>query len=380
MRPWAGRLGLLLASLVSVLAVAEVGVRVLTDVQPPLKVRDAEIGQRYLRSFEAETFVPEAGRVVAHRFNREGFRGPDRPLRKEPGARRIAVLGDSLIAAMAVDERDTLVAILERSLQASHPESRWEVMNFGISGASPGQELALYRAVVWRYAPDLVLLAFYVGNDLTDASTRLSNNPRIYFDVDENGELVQLPGSDARTALSRFLNRYSRFYVWQKTAIAKLGARAGEVARQTTHSMHPSTRQYSRVPFEDFEHAWEITGAVLGVLRDEVEARGSRLAVVAIPEARQIYRNLFAQEVALAGDLAPQLDPDVPDERLRGICDALGIPFLTLTPRFRAESPSRDVTAVDEWLYLGGGGHLNERGNAVAADEIQRFVTALLGG
>ena len=62
-----------------------------------------------------------------------------------------------------------------------------------------------------------MLFAFYVGNDLGDSSRELtSSRHRIYFKLDTVGNLVQLPHARARSALSVWMNRHSRLYVWQK--------------------------------------------------------------------------------------------------------------------------------------------------------------------
>ena len=83
-----------------------------------------------------------------------------------------------------------------------------------------------YEKTVAAYQPDRVLGAFFVGNDLADNCRRLSSNPRVYFDVDEHGELCQRPYSGHLAIFSELLNRYSCFYAWQKHLVRRVRKRA----------------------------------------------------------------------------------------------------------------------------------------------------------
>lgn len=371
---WRGigrKLAVLTGTLMLLYVGLEVWVRYYTDTIPPLTVRDARIGNRYIRSFEDEIFVPEAGHKVHLRFNRLGFRGPDRPKEKPAGVRRIAVLGDSEVAGITVEEADTMVCQLERLLNESQKEVKWEVLNFGVSGSSPGQELVLYREVVRDYDPDIVLGMFTVGNDLADNSSRLSSNPRIYFDVNEQGKLEQLPFSGERAAVSQFLNRYSRFYVWQKHAFRMATAQARTMVRQIV----PGQWVYCRKENEDVAHAWKISGAVAQELNRTVTADGAKFAVVMIPSSEQIIPAFLDDVAQLTGELADKFDADYPDERLSGLCRQAGIPIVSVKDAFRAAAPSASASVQDEWLFQNGRGHCNERGNQILAEEVLHFLT-----
>ena len=40
-----------------------------------------------------------------------------------------------------------------------------EVINFGVTEYSTAQELLTLRHNAWNYNPDLIILAFFIGND-----------------------------------------------------------------------------------------------------------------------------------------------------------------------------------------------------------------------
>ena len=369
-------LALLLAALVAAFLLAEAGVRLLTPYSPSLLVADPVVGKRFLPGFAARIHVPECGCEVDVRFDREGLRGPDRPYAKPPGAKRVALVGDSMVAAIATAEDKTLAARLERLLSASRPAA-WEVMNAGVSSSSTGSELALYRAVLERYAPDLLVVVFWVGNDLADNSYELTRAPRLYFDLDSSGRLVQLPFAFEPNPVGAWLDRWSRFYVWQKAAFRQL--RGGVHA--ATRGLEPVELVFADPEPPPVARAWAITGALLRAYRDEAAARGTALVLVAAPSAAQVYDDLWGELEARAGSDAQTVVREHPEARLAAIARQEGIPFLALLPAFRAAAPARDSTRSGEQLYYEGRYHWNDAGNALAAQAVHTIVlTALQSG
>jgi len=370
-------LALLLAALVAAFLLAEAGVRLLTPYSPSLLVADPVVGKRFLPGFAARIHVPECGCEVDVRFDREGLRGPDRPYAKPPGAKRVALVGDSMVAAIATAEDKTLAARLERLLSASRPEATWEVMNAGVSSSSTGSELALYRAVLERYAPDLLVVVFWVGNDLADNSYELTRAPRLYFDLDPSGRLVQLPFAFEPNPVGAWLDRWCRFYVWQKAAFRQL--RGGVHA--ATRGLEPVELVFADPEPPPVARAWAITGALLRAYRDEAAARGTALVLVAAPSAAQVYDDLWGELEARAGSDAQTVVREHPEARLAAIARQEGIPFLALLPAFRAAAPARDSTRSGEQLYYEGRYHWNDAGNALAAQAVHTIVlTALQSG
>ncbi len=365
LRGWLVNFGVLLATLLVLALAAEAATRLFANVEPPLGVRDPDVGGTYQPGFEGVVRSEESGREIPLRFNREGFRGDDVPYERAPGARRIAILGDSFIAGLACTEEETAVAELERLLAGTHPEVDWEVMNFGVEGSSTGQQLALYRHVVARYRPDLVIGAYFVGNDFSDNSTRLSRFPRIYYRLDAEGELAQLPFSVGRSRVSGWLNRNSRFYVWQKNALRRFRpARGGGNA------------VYVENPGPEIEEVWELNARLIAALADQVEEDGGRFLLALLPPAAQVYQDVWRARVEEAGDRAAALGRDHPDRRLTAIGREHGVAVVTMADEFRAAAggPASDAEA-DDLLYYRGYGHFTPRGHTLAAEVIHRFLT-----
>lgn len=369
-KSWLKKLALLGGTLVGLLLVLEGATRLLTNTAPPILQRDPLVGQRFLRSFEGTAYDEETGRAVPLRLNREGLRGPDLPYEKPPGVRRLALVGDSMIAALGLEESQTAVAQLERMLNESSPGVRWEVLNGGVCGSATGQEMLLYREVIARYQADIVLCCFFSGNDLTDNSPQLSSSPRISFDLDPSGQLVQLPFSASNRALSTWLNRYSRFYVWQRTALNGLRHHVDN----SLGVMTPGDWVFLAQESPEIAHAWDISTALLKQFQQEVEHRGSLFAVVLIPSAASICDDCFRGVCQRAGRQASHLQQDHPEDRLEAICRLAHIPFWSLVPDFHQAAPKANSTVVEEQLFLNGSGHLNSRGNTVTARSLYRFL------
>jgi lysophospholipase L1-like esterase len=102
-------------------------------------------------------------RVVEHRINADGFRGPLVARERTPGVARIACIGDSHTFGEGVAEDQTWPAHLARLLAEREPV---EVLNCGVDAYDTLQEVVLLERRVVDYAPDLVLLQYYI-NDVT---------------------------------------------------------------------------------------------------------------------------------------------------------------------------------------------------------------------
>lgn len=381
-------LAISLVVLLVMLLITEVSVRLFTDTMRPLLVVDPVLGRRYERSFEGTVFNPESGREVNVRFNERGFRFPDLPFEKPAGTRRVVVLGDSMIAGMEMDVELIAASLLQEKLNdEADGDERWEVLNFGVSGASTAQEYVLYRELASRYQADLVLCVFFVGNDFGDNSRRLTNRTRIYFDVDDEGGLVQLPFPSTKIRFNELLNRYCYLYTWQKekleNARRKLRAPAADAplldAGKAAHGdqVRASEWIFFTGEKEDCDHAWAVTrGAVMG-MASVAEASGSQFALALLPSSLQVNDEEFAYLLEVADELEEEFDPLHPNRQLQAICDEAGVAFFDLLPGFHEAVPSRSKLVEDEWVFLNGSGHFNEQGNVLMARLLAERISEL---
>jgi hypothetical protein len=360
-------LALSAATVVALWLLAEAVLRVFFDgVAPPLRLAYADIGETYTPSYRGLMYDSESGRAVPMRTNALGFRGPDRPERKADGVRRIAVLGDSMVAGLAVPEAETMCGVVEALLAAdAGAEPRVEVMNFGISASAPAQELALYRGLVRRFAPDVVVLTFFYGNDLSDTLYEISDQyGRMYLELDDAGTLRPRPYVES-PLIVRWLAS-SRVFAW----IRLLTGKSGRTVRRIREGSSPSALGYLPDGDPRAERAWRLLEAIVAALQKDVRADGGRLVVLAIPCAREIYPDDAALR-EWAGPVADVLDLDVQERRMTQLCERLHVPLVSLKPAFLA------AAGDPEPLYLARLGHLSARGHRVAAGVVADRLRAL---
>jgi hypothetical protein len=104
------------------------------------------------------------GDRILYRINSQGFRGDE--LDAQPTA-RIVVYGDSFVHAYYSELEHTFAARLEHYL-AERLGPGVEVVNAGVSGYGPDQELLKMERELPVLKPDLVLVGVYSGNDFGD--------------------------------------------------------------------------------------------------------------------------------------------------------------------------------------------------------------------
>jgi lysophospholipase L1-like esterase len=360
-RKAAVRLGLVLASLGVLALVFEILVRLFTATPAPIRITDLEIGGRHRRGLIASIHIPESDRVVDLRFNSEGFRGPEWERRGEPEGTRIALVGDSQISAIATPEPKTLAVALAAATAA-------EVLNFGVSGASTAQELVLYRKLIHKYAPDIVVLVLYEGNDFSDNLAELSTAKRIYLERDNAGNLHERPRNWQPNVVKDWFNEKSRFYVWQK----QLFSRAVKNAESMTGRLPNDMLVHTTAARPLLRRGWELMQTLLRAFRSEVEATGKRFFLVVIPDPRRLHDETWDRYSAEF----PQLERGHAERRLREIARAEGIHALFLSESFPTGRTPAASPSLARPVFYNDLGHLNELGQQLAADAIAIRLSA----
>jgi hypothetical protein len=132
-----------------------------------------------------------------------GFRDYERTYEKPANVFRILVLGDSYIEAFQVQQEDSFTAQLEKMLNAQISSVRLDVVSLGQSGFGTAEEYLRYINVGVAYKPDLVVLAFTIGNDFRNNSKLLNHGSLAhYFVFDEDHHLCA--GSFTNRCLSKW--------------------------------------------------------------------------------------------------------------------------------------------------------------------------------
>ncbi len=130
------------------------------------------------------------------RLSKVGLRDSEHSITKEAGTYRIALLGDSAVESLQVDLNQTFGKVLESLLNTKQRATvrQFEVVNFGCSSYSTGQEVLQYESEIDKYQPDAVVLLYNRGDSLENVihdKDRKHAEIRPYFYLDQNGQLHQ---------------------------------------------------------------------------------------------------------------------------------------------------------------------------------------------
>lgn len=373
------------ASLLFTLVLAEAALRVAGVEHPEWYIEDPDLAGR-LRPGARGWFRKEGTTYV--RINDAGLRDREHAKAKQPGVLRVAVLGDSFAEAMQVEQDRTFWSVLERRLNAC-AKQKVEVLNFGVSGYGTAQELIQLHRDVWQYDPDIILLAFFTGNDVRNNQRELNGNaPAPYYSV-RDGRLVLDDSFRAelaslrRTGMMRdvrdaygSLRNHSRLL--QLITQVRVGLRQkvqperemADVEKRAATGTEPGIDEAVYAPPRDarWEEAWRTTEALLTAMRDEVKAHGKKLWIVTLSTGIQVHPDQrFRAEFAKRAGVT---DLFYPDRRVAAAAERDGVPVITLAP-VMAEWAARTGKALHGFPNsVPGFGHWNEEGNRLAGDLI----------
>jgi lysophospholipase L1-like esterase len=394
-RLWIG-LGLALASICLTLAFLELAVRLLP---PPYDLNAGypftcsnTLGWTGTPDFQGVIEYPEFRQEV--RFNSLGMHDTDHAPAKPAGTFRILMLGDSFVQAVQVAEAATTHQVLEDDLnQAAKAEARhFEVISGGVVNWGTNQQLIYYREEGRRFQPDLVLLMFYLGNDLQDnlpgnvltikgfncyapyfavCDGRLDPAPLAYAPAVSRSPGDCAPAWRLLTNTMGWLYQHSRLYQQLEPLIVS------RQPRRIFGQAYPQPFSALYLPNDEVElaQAWQVTLATVAQLRQEVTADKVRLAVAIISPEILIRLALLSpaeQQIFLRDN--PKFAAarfGQPNERLAAFLKDQGIPFIDLMAPLVAYQAAHGVPLY----FQREGGHWTAEGNRVVAGILADWLT-----
>ena len=353
-------------------------------------VCSASVGWLGRPNYEGELTREEYSRLI--RFNDRGMYDTDHNVAKADNVFRILWLGDSFAQTLQVDESQTAHQQLEDLLnqKLGGAERTFEVINAGVMGWSTGQELIYYREQGRLYQPDLVLLLFFVGNDVND------NLPGHALTIDGfncfapyfplcAGELdtqpwYHIPGIEPGwgscsifrkwlTAGASLIQRNSQLFARMEPLLLSINERR-------TYGQEyglPFAALYLPEESDEVAYGWQVTESLLTQFNRETLAEGTDFAVVMVGPREVVWLSqLTTAQLQSFYESAPafiEAEIDRPNQRLAGFLESQGIPTLDL------QQPMIDYLAeTGVQLYLPIDRHWTVEGNRLAAELVFQWL------
>jgi len=389
--------------------IAELALRVSGYSYPQFYQRD-EVRGFSLRPGAQGWYSKEGEAYV--RINSDGLRDREHAIAKPESTFRIAIVGDSYCEAFSVSLEEAFWAVMGEKLEECNafPGRKVEVINFGVSGYGTAQELLTLREKVWKYSPDLVLLAVTTNNDITDNSRVLKQTDDIPYFVYQGSQLTLdksfrnsrgfLWGNSRAGRFGAWLSAHSRLIqaivqgqrglkirlaLWrakqsndgqaEATPTKKPGetGKAPEKADLFSRSAELGTDNlvYLEPDNAVWNDAWRVTEGLLVEMRDEVARGGAKFVIVTLSNGPQVLpdaksRQAFKSRFGIT-------DLFYPDNRIKALGKRESIPVVTLAPELQdfAEHNNVFLHGFGEDI---GNGHWNATGNRVAGELIAKKI------
>jgi hypothetical protein len=288
------------------------------------------------------------------RINSAGVRDDDEIGDKAANERRILILGDSLVLSVQVPFRQTFGELLEQRLNSGGGPVHYRVVNGGVQGFGPVQELFLMRSLLPVVRPDVIIETIFVGNDIEEAA---------------GGEAV-LDGRATPTTVAvrdAMLTRLRRV-VRNSMVLQVLRLRVLTATQRFTPSAgppEPPLQSYAARPAPRIARGLSVIHRVVETMQQEGRAAGARTAVMLMPARFQVNDTDYGhldQAVSQAGGI---LVRDAASERVDDTLRDINVPRFDALPALRAAGA--DVFFLHTV-------HLTPRGHEVVAEALDEFL------
>jgi lysophospholipase L1-like esterase len=316
-----------------------------------------------------------------------GFR--DRPWSaegsEEEGVLRVLGLGDSFTFGLGVQEEETFLRRLEA---LGIGQEIVHTINLAVPGYGPVHELLCLQKHVDRIEPDLVVMAVFPGNDLSDSLRLFRQMKKIpgMEHIPLVTETKKGPGSrkeesstaeeDSRKHIDEVIEELAQYKYWMTSSklgylilppLRRLAARIGLADPRLVYN-DLLIRSCALKPDPSVRSAMQIVITAAELANKTCASRNARFAVMFIPHKILVDRAMFDRYFESSSYYKRQnFSPDILHETLVKMCEAQDIPVLDLLLHFRALYEQGEKLYHDE-------GHWNSEGHRSAAERLSEWL------
>lgn len=353
---WPRRLALLAALTLVWFFVFEAGLRMYggSEAAPAFQqlfMPDPATGHRLRPGASTEFTTAEFSTTIA--INAQGVRD-DEPIGPKPaGERRVVVLGDSIVLAVQVEARQTFCERLEARLNARGDGWRYRVINAGVQGYGPMEEVRFFETVAAAFDPDLVLVATFVANDAVEAKDRAWR--------------LERDGGAGREEAERRVRRIVR----RSMVLQIVKQRADQVLERVRPARQPSPDRrllsYATPLREDIAEGFANSARAVARIASAAGGRDARTAIALIPARFQVDEGDYGRLRGGVTGFGFAMDVDGASTRFAEAYRPLGLPTVDLLPAFRQAAEPLKV-------FFERTAHLTPYGHEIAADALAEFI------
>lgn len=301
------------------------------------------------------------------KLSADGFRDVIHTQAKAAGVTRIALLGDSATEGLQVPLENTYGRVLEQYLnndaEKANSSRRFEVMNFGCSGYSTGQQLFQYERQVRQYHPDIVVLMYNRGDNIENVfvpGPASTIPPRPYFKLDDKGQVI---ADYAVMEMNRdklspnpvisFMRSNSRIFgVFSQQNLMlninePLWRKLNRLYAKVQFSKNPVVTNRFVRPSYPLQDPWLVTTTLIDRLRCDIAADGGHFVLLLFPNSMKDQEYAVQEKAFEKESLNKHYD------------------MVSLTPVFSASPELKN-------LFLQY--HFSERGHEVVAQVVREYL------
>lgn len=286
------------------------------------------------------------GRDILFRTNSFGFRGPELGRLMLERSFKVLFFGDSITLENYLLEDETYLGMLQARFTQEKNKQDVCIVNGGIWDAGVQEEYAIFEEKTSLLKPQLVIINFYLND----------SRPSWGFDREKRLEILKFLQN---SRLISYL--YSRFAVQSyltKNKLVRQNFRFGWIQMAKNNEYVKDKKSFfalAKAANLDWGAAWEdsswpMVEKYLAKMKKVAEEKNIQLAVVCFPVSFQVYADFLE---------------NTPQEKLKNICQSMGIDYLDLLPVFRGHK--------DQALFYDHC-HPNIEGNKLIARELYTYV------
>jgi len=327
-------------------------------------------------------------------INKYGFRDRGYPLNRPAASYRVLGLGDSFVYG-AVSIHDNFLRVAERALNSGkgtradketdlsrdiRTDTRTDILLMGVPGWSTENELAVLEDFGLDLEPDLVLVNFFVGNDVTGIPVRCrvirgniypTTSPLPVRNLLRKSQIFVMFESLVLRGMMRKVKNDEALAPAPAEKVGSAGPGHVPVSGMYLKTVSNNLPVFLRATDPRTAALWTEAEGYLGRIDEICRSAGVPWLLVLIPDEMQVDPVVRSEVLARLEVSADDYDFDAPQHRLGTFGRDRKVAVLDLLPVMRAEhSPTAR-------LYVPNDTHWNKRGNFIAGRAVAEAISDL---